>query len=312
MPRLFSMVFLIFVFLRGADARAQVVQASASNAPPLPAAVQTGDADVKQVAQLLHLDDMVSRTNAMRTARACGSTATMEELTIREDLMEALQAASLDTDSVLSELSNEQSEINELRAELQSRRDKGVARLNTAALLTGSGLGAIVSATQFTTLGSRTQNTGDALGVGAGATSTILSLLASKRQSGPSGTVGKTPNMLSPLLGGTPVLATSYPPAVLRYLQAPPMAGTDAGQSRIEQLQAEWVRSGRISARAGQSSNAPAALTSSNDPSVKVSISDLSSRIAMLGDVRGRVSLMKRDLAALRRMSLGNSEECGQ
>lgn len=263
------------------------------------------DADAKQVAHLLDLDSLLNRVSELRGGRACGSPATMDELTVREDLVESIQAASLDTDSVLAELGNEQSEVTEMRAELQSRRDKSVARLNTAALLTGSGLGGVVSATQFTTLGSKTQNTGDALGVGAGATSTILSLLAAKRQNGPTGTLRNTPNMLAPLLGELPVVSERYPPAVLRYLNSVPGSGGAGAPTRLDQLRAEWMRAGRFAATSALQPTVLAALATSNDPSVKVSIGDLSNRIAMLGDVRGRVALMKRDLSVLRRTSLG-------
>ena len=291
------------------SALAQAVPAS--NAVPNPAATaQLPSApdlhgDALQVAHLLALDPILNKVGELRGRRACGSTATMEELTVREDLVEAIQAVSLDTDSVIAELGNEQSELTEMRAELQSRRDKSVARLNTAALLTGSGLGAVVSATQFTTLGSKTQNTGDALGIGAGATSTILSLLAAKRQKGPSGTIRDTPNMLAPLLGASPVVDDTYPPSVLRYLNAVSERAGAGAPTRLDQLRAEWVRAGRLPAAAGREQSQMAILGSSNDPSVKVSISDISNRIAMLGDVRGQVALMKRDLSVLRRVFLG-------
>ncbi len=42
-----------------------------------------------------------------------------------------------------------------------------------------------------------------------------------------------------------------------------------------------------------------AVATVSEDPKVKLSIEDLTNRIAMLGDVQGRVSVIKRDLATL-------------
>ncbi len=282
------------------DAMAQSAEAPVAG-PGMSAAALTADA--KQMARLLDLDTLLAEVSAMRAARPCEAAATMKELTEREDLVESIQAASLDADSVLADLGNEQSELTEMRAELQSRRDKSVARLNTAALLTGSGLSAVVSATQFTTLGSKAQNTGDAVGVGAGAASTILSLLAAKRQSGPSATIRNTPDMLAPLLDGAPKLPGRYPLAVLRYLHAAPGEGGAGRPTRLDLLHEEWARAGRLSA--GRGASQFAVLTSSNDPAVRATISDVSNRIAMLGDVRGRVSLMKRDLSTLRRASLG-------
>jgi hypothetical protein len=45
-------------------------------------------------------------------------------------------------------------------------------------------------------------------------------------------------------------------------------------------------------------------LSTSMDTKVKISIDDLTDRIAMLTDVSGRVSLMKRDLALIMRSYL--------
>jgi hypothetical protein len=192
--------------------------------------------------------------------------------------------------------------LSSMRATLQARRDKTVGRLTTAALLTGSGIGTAVSATQFTTLSSTTQNVGDAIGIGSGVASTILSIMAARAQNGPSGSIVETPNMLAPLLGGTPVLNTYYPPEVLQFLNSVPAGEDPSRGTRMEQLLAERNRTGRLSAvNSAQRQFKIAALTSSDDPNVKVSIGDLTDRIAMLGDVRGRVSLMKRDLASFLR-----------
>ena len=57
-------------------------------------------------------------------------------------------------------------------------------------------------------MSNRTQDIGDAIGIGSGVASTVLSILATRRQAGPGATVGEAPNMLAPLLGGTPVLNT--------------------------------------------------------------------------------------------------------
>jgi hypothetical protein len=65
---------------------------------------------------------------------------------------------------------------------------------------------------------------------------------------------------------------------------------------------AEWDKAGRLSAADPKTRRRQiAALTASDDPAVKLTIDQLTDRIAMLGDVRGRVSLMKRDLANIMR-----------
>ncbi|HEY2469997.1 MAG TPA: hypothetical protein VGI45_19425 [Terracidiphilus sp.] len=258
--------------------------------------------DADETAHIVGLDSALQRLLALQSQRPTDVPPTLAELSARQELLELVQVSFLDVDSVLAELANEQSELGSIRTALQSRRDKTVNRLTTAALLTGSGLGAGVSATQFSSLGSKTQDVGDAIGIGSGAASTILSLLAARAQKGPSVRVEGTRNMLAPLLGGARVENTYYPATVLRYLQSSPTGEDPSRGTRLEQLMAEWEKAGRLSAtNPAMRSQQIAALTASGDPKVKLTIDQLTDRIAMLGDVRGRVSLMKRDLATIMR-----------
>jgi hypothetical protein len=257
------------------------------------------NSNAAQIARQLGLDSKLDQFRSLQAQRPAGTSPTLEEVTVRQELFEAVQASLLDVDSVLAELANEQSELGSLRSELSARRDKTVGRLTTAALLTGSGVGTVVSTTQFTPLSNTTQNVGNALGIGSGVASTILSVMAARAQNGPTSSVVEIPNMLAPLFGETPVLNAYYPPGVLEYLHSVPAGEDPSRGTRLEQLLAEWNRSGRLSAvNSAQRQQKIAALTSSDDPSVKVSIGDLTDRIAMLGDVAGRVTLMRRDLAS--------------
>ena len=68
----------------------------------------------------------------------------------------------------------------------------------------------------------------------------------------------------------------------------------------MEQLMTEWNDAGRLSPTASaERTRKISALMASGNSDAKVSIGDLTDRLAMLGDVRGRVSLIKRDLATL-------------
>ena len=257
-------------------------------------------ATAQQTAQLLGLDNAIQMLREMEAQRGAKTVLTEEERSLRLHLLESVQIAILDIDGVLAEISNERNELSDIRASLQSRRDQSVGRYTTAALITGSGVGIAVNATQYSSFSTRTNNAGDTLGVVSGAASTIFSIIAARQQKGPNRSVGDVPNMLAPLLGGTPVLSTYYPPAVLQYLQSVP-PGEDASRgTRLEQLKQSWIRSGRLDSSGGRKQQATtAAATSSQNPDVKVSIDDLTNRMAMLGDVAGRVSLMKRDLSVL-------------
>ena len=141
----------------------------------------------EQTAHILGFDPLLERFSALRAQRACGSPATLEELTTRQQLLEAIQTASLDVDGVLGEISNEEGELSNLRTSLQTRRDSTVAKLNAIALITGAGAGAAVSATQFSFAGKTANNVGDGVGIATGAASTLFSFMAIRRQRGRAG-----------------------------------------------------------------------------------------------------------------------------
>lgn len=68
----------------------------------------------------------------------------------------------------------------------------------------------------------------------------------------------------------------------------------------MEQLMNDWDVTGRLTlSDSAQRRRKIEALISSGDPNLRVSIGDLTDRLAMLGDVRSRVALIKRDLADL-------------
>ena len=256
--------------------------------------------EAEQLAKILGIGGRIADLAQARARRAPGDPPTAEEVSIRQELLEDVERTSLDVDSVLAELSSERNRLGDVMTSLQNRRDRTVGRLNTAALLAGSGLAGIISATQFHSMSNRTQDVGDAIGIGSGVASTVLSILATRRQSGPSATVGEAPNMLAPLLGGTPVLNTYYPPSVKAYLETAPVEDGASEGSRLDQLKASWATTGRLDSSA-DSRKISAVTASGNDKSTRVSIQDLTDRIAMLGDVMGRVSLMKRDLSLVLR-----------
>jgi len=200
-------------------------------------------------------------------------------------------------DGVVSEISAERSDLQDLRTALQARRDKTVGYLNAAALITGAGVGIAVNAAQ---LNNASAIPGDYVGVGSGAASVLLSVLAIKKQHGPRETVGTIPNMLAPLFDKEAKLESYYPRMVLQYLDNIPPQEDPSRGSRLAQLKTKWATDGRIGTDASPKTQAKIAdLTSSADTNSKLSIDDLSDRIAMVDDVAARVAFMKRDLAVL-------------
>lgn len=258
-------------------------------------------ATAAQTANIFGLANLVEKLHALQAERGTSTVLTTEERMTRLDFLEGVETATLEVDDVVGEISNERNQLGDLRTALQVRRDKTVGRLTTAALLTGSALGTVVTATQFSSLGSTAQNTGDGIGIGSGVLSTLFSIEAARKQAGPNAPVGESPNMLAPLLGGNLALNTNYPPPVLAYLQTIPAGEDPRRGTRLEQMKQRWVAASRLNAGTAdyKSQQKLTVATVSEDPKVKLSIEDLTNRIAMLGDVQGRVSLIKRDLAML-------------
>ena len=128
----------------------------------------------------------------------------------------------------------------------------------------------------------------------------MLSIVGIHLQRGPQRRVGRIPNMLAPLFARPAALNSYYPPVVLEYLRSvPPGESVDSG-SRLDQLMAEWRTAGRLAAPGSSKTDQKIVrLTSSLDSKTRLSIDDLSDRMAMLADVTGLVGLMKRDLAEL-------------
>jgi hypothetical protein len=282
--------------------------AFAQNNPKNPAEISNPHAseNAEQVAKILGISQVVSDARRMHSENTCGTPATLEELSMRQDILERVVAASFDVDGVLAELESERARLSELSTALQSRRDHTVNLLNVANLVTGTGIGIGVNALQFS---SSTANIGNSLGVGSGIGSTVLSIIGIKRQRGPLAVPGKVPNMLAPLFGRAPKLNSYYPQPVIAYLHAAPVADASSG-SRLDQLMAEWKQAGRVGEPTSPKTEKKiTALTASSEDKAKLSIDDLSDRIAMLEDVSGRVGLMKRDLADLM-MSLHSEKNC--
>jgi hypothetical protein len=292
-----SLVVLLAISVLGQNTPAPAPEASSPHATE----------HAEQVARILGISERMGNLRAEQARTACGSVPTIEELSMRQEISETIMAASLDVDGVLAEIDNESAHLMELRDALEARRNSAVNTANAASLVTGSGVGVAVNAMQ---LSNSTADIGDVIGVGSGIASTALSIVGIRRQRGSRASVGRVPNMLAPLFGRPAVLNAYYPPSVLDYLRSVPPGQSPSSGSRLDQLTAEWRQAGQLGPPAGAKNKEKLVLlTSSMNPNVKVTIDDLNDRIAMLSDVRGRVALMKRDLAELL-MSLRAQRPC--
>jgi len=92
----------------------------APNSPPF--LDETHQAAIsEETANILGLSPLLDQLRALRSQRECGSAETLEELRLRQTLLEAVEAASLDVDGVLAEIVNERTDLSELRSSLEIR-----------------------------------------------------------------------------------------------------------------------------------------------------------------------------------------------
>ncbi len=249
-----------------------------------------------EIARVIGVEELLRQCAEARCAILDPASATLPQLVLRQQISDAVLAASLDVDAVLVEIDNEYAQLLETRSVLQGKRDRVANLLSAGNIVLGSGLGILVNALQFK---DSTATLGDAIGVGSGGIATALSIAAFKFQ-GPRAPILRSPNMLAPLFDREPVLRANYPPAVLAFLNSSPPGMPPSAGTRLEQLRREWAKAGRLGGKDATASQKKIdRLTAGLNASLKLSIGDITDRAYMLRDVAARVSLMKRELAAL-------------
>jgi hypothetical protein len=236
--------------------------------------------EAAQVADEIGVAQLVDQLNSKRPA---GSEMSLESLALRHEIMEKVLAASLDVDNVNAVIDYELDQIRGIRADIQAKRDKAQNIINIASIFTGGVAGTITSAMQFKP---STVNLGNGIGAGGGA-----------------GSVGRQPEAVE-------AIPSVYPEAIWSYLNSPTPSQPNAG-TRREQLIAKWRSEGRIQQDQSPKSERKIESVSGNIAQTRrLSISELNDRVAMLLDVRVRVSLMKRGLSEiLRALSAAKSNQ---
>ena len=258
--------------------------------------------EATQVANHIEVTNLLER---LRSEGDVGSTPSLATLTLRQEITERVLAASLDVDSVTAVIDLEIEEIRSIRSELQSQHDKAQNIINVASLVTGGALGVVNTALQFK---SSTANLGNAIGVGGGAASVVLSVFGIRMQ-GKRRTLGDSPRMLARFFESKPTVEEAipsvYPAQVWTYLDSAPPSEPAKG-TRREQLIAKWRQEGKIGpGNSLKDQRKVERFTDNVWQARKLSISELDNRLAMLMDVRTRVSLMKRELGEILR-SMGS------
>jgi hypothetical protein len=292
--------FCLVVFLLAASTWPTAAQTQKISSPPETGASANRNLRLSpEAAQVAEEIGVAPLLDQLSSQRAAGSPMNLELLAVRQEITERVLAASLDVDSVNAIIDSEVEQIRGIRADIQAKRDKAQNVINIASVLTGGIAGAITSAMQFKP---STVNLGNGIGVAGGAGSVVLSIVGMRMQGGRR-SLGDSPRMLARFFGRQPAateaIPSEYPEAVWSYLNSAAPSQPNNG-TRREQLIAKWGSEDRIKQDSSPKGARRIEYLSSNLSQVrKLSISDLDDRVAMLLDVRARVSLMKRGLSEI-------------
>jgi hypothetical protein len=253
-----------------------------------------------QVAHIIGVEPLIMRLSSLAASKDIGDVTGMslEELSLRQQITEAVVVASLDVDDVFDRIDYERAQIIELRDILRSNRDRAVGTTSVATLAIGTGLGVISGVLQFS---DTTKGAGNAIGFAAGGISTLLSFHSIRQQRSGKRPAWVFPDMLSPLFGVSQEQQGSYPNTIWTYLNSAPPGGTSQASRRARILE-EWKAANRFDPLDSPQGKAKIALlTDTKAANKKLSIDLLSERSAMLADVRNELSSVKRELRDLLR-----------
>ena len=251
-----------------------------------------------QAARIVGVEPLLARLSSLTAAKELAATGvSMEELSLHQQITEAVVVTSLDVDSVINQIDNERAQIVELQSILLARRQRALGTTNLATLALSTGLGAVSGVLQFS---DTTKGAGNVIGFAAGGLSTLLSFHSLRQQQSGSRPAWILPSMLAPFFS-EPNEHNDYPADTWAYLHSVP-PGAASQESRREQLLAEWRRAGRfLPSDSPRSKPKIALLTGTDAANKKLSMDLLSERAAMLADVRDEVAVMKRVLGEILR-----------
>ncbi len=251
-----------------------------------------------QTARIIGVEPLLARLSALTSAKDPTDTSmSLEELSLHQQITEAVVVASLDADSVMDQIDNERAQIVELQSILLARRQRAIGTTNLATLALSTGLGALSGVLQFS---DTTKGAGNAIGFAAGGLSTLLSFHSLRQQRSGSRPAWILPSMLAPFFS-EPRERRVYPAEVWAYLNSAP-EGSASEASRREQLLSQWRKAGRFPPLGSPQSTLRIALLTGTDAADKrLNMDLLSERAAMLADVSDEVAGMKRVLGGMLR-----------
>ncbi len=119
-----------------------------------------------QMARIIGVESDIEKLSSLTAAKGGGTAPglSLEELLLRQQITDAVIAASLDVDSVAAEIDYEREQTVELRSLWRYKRDRAIGSTNLAVLAAGTGLGIVSGLLQFS---KTTSDAGSAVGFAA-------------------------------------------------------------------------------------------------------------------------------------------------
>jgi hypothetical protein len=213
-------------------------------------------------------------------------------LWLHQSISEQVMAASLQVDACIAQIDNEIARANEVRGYLADSRDRAVTRANLLSALLGGGVGATSAGLQ---LSSKLTKPAAAVGITAGAISSGIAIAGIRAQKGKTMQFDFASNMLAQFFERPTLPDSDYPATVWAFLND--VASNDPGIARKNRLMQTWVEVKRIDSL--EDDGKIARVTSQPSQLQKLNIDDFEDRVAMLQDVRAKISFLKRDLGLL-------------
>ena len=287
-----TLFFLAVTILLQSHATGQITD------PLLPDSAQPDivRSSVADTAALIGVSREIELLRALKQSAAQPLQEPWHILSLHQRIYERVMMASLQVDATTASIDNEIARSTEVRGFLADKRDRDVTRANLFSALLGGGLGATSAGLQ---LSSKQTNGTAATGIAGGAIAAGLSLYGIRAQRGGARMLSAESNMLAEFFD-RPELPTSHYPAVIWSFLGQ-VAPTDPDHlTRRERLLRTWLELKRLDSLDSASGRTKLQhVTSMPDQHPKLTVDDLEDRIAMLQDVRAKLSYLKRDLALL-------------
>lgn len=257
---------------------------------------EPGAAPAADTARLIGVASELKSLSNNQYPTHAGSPQQWKSLVLHQRIYESVTIAQLQADATVASIDNEIAHSAEVRGYLADRRDRTVTRANLFSALLGGGLGAVSAGLQIS---SKRTNAAVATGIAGGTVSAGLAVYGIQAQRGGMRNPETESNMLAEFFGRPELPTSHYPRIVWQFLNEAAPSDSDR-LIRRDRLIRTWLELNRL-----DSLTTPAGklkierVTSMPSQHQLLTIDDLEDRIAMLQDVRAKLSYLKRDLAAL-------------